>query len=265
MISNTSNRQVSVFDSSASLSAFTCSMIADKSEHSIAEHGFFSIALSGGSQPQLLHSLTSEPLVSRIEWSKWHVFWVDERCVALEHDDSNYRLARQHLLQHVPIPESNVHHIDASLSPADAALHYQQSLCSALQTAHQQAEPLDMQHIALDLVLLGIGEDGHTASLFPQHAGLHVSDRLVFAVTDSPKPPPSRITFSLPLINRSRYVAFLATGSGKAAAIRSAFDGEQPLLPIARVRAPVVHWILDNAAASYLRESDLATQQLASL
>jgi len=257
-------RTVHVFESSQSLGAFACELVAEHARRAIHERGSFTLALSGGSQPQMLAALAAEPLRSSIEWHKCFILWVDERCVPLSHADSNYAQAHRHVLSHVPqlAGSANVVALDETLaeSPHEAALAYERALravCTNIDPSTGVPQ--------VDLVLLGIGEDGHTASLFPGHALLeHTDGAIVLAITDSPKPPPSRITFSLPLINAARCAAFLATGAGKADVLAAAFERREPLLPIARVASAHVYWLLDRAAAANVPAADVTPLPAAS-
>jgi len=177
-------------------------------------------------------------------WDRCYVFWGDERCVPPDHPDSNYRMARETLLDRVPVPADHVHRIRGETEPEVAAQEYEE----VLRYVFQSAMP------AFDLILLGIGEDGHTASLFPGTEALQVERRLV--VANWVPHLGVRITFTLPLINSAAAVAFLASGASKARVIRqvlSPVPGE-PVPPAALVRphSGVVYWFLTREAASQL-------------
>ena len=166
------------------------------SADSVAARGRFTVALSGGSTPAALYRLlTSPPLADEVDWSRWHVFWGDERCVPPDHPDSNFGMARRTLLDHVPIPPSQVHRMVGEDPPQQAAADYALALTDAL-------APDDR----LDLALLGIGDDGHTASLFPGTAALEERERFV-AANWVPHLDAYRITLTLPALNRARSVA----------------------------------------------------------
>lgn len=210
------------------------------SEHSceaIDARGRFSVALPGGRSPRGLYErLAGSPWRDRIDWPSVHVFWSDERCVPPDDAASNYRTARRCLLDRVPIPRTNVHRIEGERQPLDAADAYEVQLRGFLGPEGH-----------LDLVLLGMGGDGHTASLFPRHQGLLEIHRWILPV-HTPAEPPWRITMTLPLINAARHVLFLVTGSEKAQALERIRAGED--LPAARV-APGngnVTWLLDREA-----------------
>lgn len=216
----------------------------------IAARGRFTVALSGGSLPKILcPPLVAEPLRSQIDWSAWHVFWADERCVPLTDTESNYRLALNYLFDHVEIPPAQIYPIDDSLPPAQAAEAYQHRLQDLFQPAAGQLP-------RFDLILLGMGEDGHTASLFPNHPLLEETERWVAPIFDSPKPPPARITLTLPVINQARQVAFLATGAGKVDILSQILKTEHlaASLPAQMVQptAGELYWFVDEVAAAKL-------------
>ena len=216
------------------------------SRDSLAERGRFIVALSGGATPRRLYQLLASPsYAGRVAWGRWHVFWSDERCVPPDHPDSNYRLARQALLDRVPIPPENIHRVRGDLAAADAAREYE----GAVVQAFPDSQP------AFDLILLGIGEDGHTASLFAATVALAEERRLVVASWVFHLQA-SRITFTLPLINDARAVAFLATDGAKAEAVRRVLQpapGESTL-PASLVRPAhgALHWFLTRDAARLL-------------
>jgi 6-phosphogluconolactonase len=219
------------------------------SAEAVAGRGRFTVALSGGSLPKLLGpALLAEPLRSQIDWQAWHVFWADERCVPLSDPESNYRLAQEYLLQHAAIPAAQIYPIDDKLDPTAAASAYEARLRQLF------TEASDFPRF--DLILLGLGEDGHTASLFPNHPLLQENNRWVAPVFDSPKPPPERITLTLPVLNNARQVSFMAAGAGKAEVLPQLVGeaASTPALPARRV-CPTnggLDWFLDEAAAARL-------------
>lgn len=215
--------------------------IASAAASSITERGSFRFALSGGSTPRATYERLAEPdLAATVDWSRVYVFFGDERMVPPADPASNYRMARESLLDRVPVPPANVHRIEGELDPNAAAAHYATLL---------GAEPLD-------LVLLGMGDDGHVASLFPGSAELGRTDRTVL-VSKAPVSPHERVTISLPVVNAARIVMLLVTGENKAARVEQVFverAGGTPRLPAARVapRRGELHWFLDAAARSRL-------------
>ncbi len=207
-----------------------------------AATGRFSIAMSGGSTPKRLFEVLAEPArAARFPWERTHLFWGDERFVPHDHPDSNYRMARLALLDHVPIPLANVHPMPVSGDPAAAARDYQASL-----QAYYGAESLDMTRPLFDVVLLGLGENGHTASLFPGTASLDETLAWVAPVTENVPQP--RLTLTYPAIACSQFVAFLVAGAGKASVLRLVLDGDRSQ-PAARVMsAGEMMWFTDEAA-----------------
>mmetsp|Transcript_37370 Transcript_37370/g.97967 ORF Transcript_37370/g.97967 Transcript_37370/m.97967 type:complete len:256 (-) Transcript_37370:66-833(-) len=210
----------------------------------------FTVAISGGSLPKLLAAglvgPDAVPEAAGIDWAKWHVFFADERHVALDHDDSNYLACKQVLFDKVPIKPEQIYAIDAAVPVADAAKKYEADLKSVFGDAISAAAPP-----AFDLILLGMGPDGHTASLFPGHALLAEASALVAPITDSPKPPPERITLSLPAINAAKAVAFVCTGASKALNLAKILSGQEPL-PAGLVvpKAGTLTWFVDDDAAA---------------
>jgi 6-phosphogluconolactonase len=208
----------------------------------------FMIALSGGTTPRKLFSLLgTEPYSSQIDWIHVHIFWGDERCVPLDDPDSNYFMAQEVLLSKVPVPASQVHRMPSDQSDRDAASQeYSLEMQRAFGT---QGLPV------FDLIQLGMGPEGHTASLFPHQASLHENQRLVMPVS-VPKPPPDRLTFTPPLLNAARNILFLVTGKDKADALQAVLEGPyQPEeYPAQIVRPPdgEVTWMLDKEGAMNL-------------
>lgn len=211
----------------------------------IAEHGRFCAALSGGETPRATYACLAQPeLAARVEWPRVYLFWSDERGVPPDHPESNYGLARAAWLEHVPIPAANVCRVCGEHGATQAAAEYEARLRTFF-----AGEPRPR----LDLVLLGLGEDGHTASLFPGSLALQERDHWVAAVS-APKPPPERVTLTLPAINAAAHILFLVSGAGKADILRQVLQGSrQPeALPAERV-APTAGdlcWLVDAAAAS---------------
>lgn len=207
----------------------------------IRQTGAFHVALSGGSTPKGLYQLlASDPYASRIDWSRVHVYFGDERCVPMDHPESNYRMAREALLDAVPVPPGQVFRIRAELpDPESVAADYGQTLQSRLPEGNQ-----------LDLILLGVGTDGHTASLFPGTSILAVRDRLAAAVYVE-KLSAWRISMTYPAIEQARQVLFLVSGAAKAPVIASILSApEGSIFPVQGLRAAgEVNWYLDRAAA----------------
>ncbi len=205
----------------------------------------FAICLSGGSTPRRLYETLAMPAVaSRFPWPRTHWFWGDERFVPHDDADSNYRMARAALLARVPIPSDNIHPIPTDgLSPEQAAAAYETTL-----QRFYGADLLDPTRPLFDVTLLGIGENGHTASLFPGHPTLRETRRWAVAVFGAKSEP--RITLTYPVLDSSRDVAFLATGAEKRDVIARTLTGDRTL-PATFIR-PIgrLHWFMDRAATS---------------
>jgi len=217
----------------------------------IAAAGRFSVALSGGSTPRAFYRLLGEPpFREAVDWPRVHLFWGDERFVPADHPDSNYRLAQEALIGSVPIPAANVNPMPTESSdPHTAAAQYEETLRRFF--APPEGEPP-----RFDLVLLGLGADGHTASLFPGSPALDEDGRLVVAVY-VPKLDAWRLTLTPPVLRSARHTVFLVSGSDKASVLREVLEGpyEPRRLPAQLVRpeAGELTWLLDEAAASLLR------------
>jgi len=206
-------------------------LIAGESESAIAARGVFRIALSGGNTPRPVY----EALVG-LPWDKWEVTFSDERCVPPDSDQSNYKMARLSLFDHAAIPAANILRMEGEGDPQAAAENYEHKLLA-------RANPY--RH---DLILLGMGDDGHTASLFPGTEALRVTDRLVVA-NFVPKFSSWRLTFTFPLLNAARHVCFLVSSAGKEPVLKGVFSGSSDY-PCAAV-APVdgnVTWLLGGGA-----------------
>jgi 6-phosphogluconolactonase len=207
----------------------------------LAAHGPLRVSLSGGSTPKTLYGLlASDEFRSRFPWPRVSWYWGDERFVP--HPDSNYRMAREAMLAKVPVPPENIHPIPTDGTPEDAARRYERTLQEAYGAA-----TLDPQRPLFDVTLLGLGPDGHTASLIPGEAVLNERKRWVAAVSHGR--PEVRITMTYPVIESSRRVAFLVAGKEKAA-IFNAIRAGNSQVPAARVQSVgELIWFVDQAAA----------------
>lgn len=209
----------------------------------LAKDGKFAVCLSGGTTPRRLYECLAEPAIaSRFPWTRAHWFWGDERFVPHDHPDSNYRMARQALLSRVPVCNDNIHAVPTeSLSPEQAAAAYETTL-----KGFYGADVLSPTRPLFDVTLLGIGEDGHTASLFPGEPALHERCRWALAVIGAKSEP--RITLTYPTLDSSGDLAFLAIGEEKRAVVVRV-QAEDRTLPAANIH-PVgtLHWFTDRAA-----------------
>jgi 6-phosphogluconolactonase len=209
----------------------------------IAERGRFAVALAGGSTPKATYEVLARDHSEDVDWPNVHAFFGDERTVPPDHEDSNYRMAREALLDHVPV--GSVHRVRGELPPDEAAASYERDL----------GQFFGGEFPVLDLVMLGIGEDGHTASLFPETAALEVTDRLA-AANPVPKLDTTRLTLTVPVLNAAREVCFLVSGAGKAGSLAEILEGDAAprQYPAKLVRPPGgPTWMVDRAAASALR------------
>jgi 6-phosphogluconolactonase len=209
----------------------------------------FTVALAGGKQQSLLYRVLSSECRDRVGWHKIQFFFGDERAVHQDHPDSNYRLALESLFRPLNISASQVHRMEGEMEDlTEAALRYTRELKPLVDGG---AVP------RLDLVLLGLGSDGHTASLFPRSAALKERDQWVVPLLDAPKPPPRRLTLTVPVLNAGRQVIFLVSGQEKAAAVREVLQGVAPPeeypAKLIRPGPESLLWLVDQAAASSLR------------
>ncbi len=241
---------VTICTTADELSVRLATLIASLSAQSISERGRFTLAIPGGSALDIAsRKLLVSPLKDKIDWPAWQVFWVDERIVASKSPDSNSGNAYRQFFSKVNVPKHHLHSLDDAVKPENAAEAYEAMMV-------QEFNLEKGEFPSFDLILLGIGEDGHIASLFPDHPVLKEDKRLVVPVFDSPKPPAERISLTLPVINNARNVVFVVSGSGKAA-ILSRILGPSRLEPEppAQLIKPVygkVHWFADQAAAEML-------------
>uniref|UniRef100_A0A0E0LXN2 Probable 6-phosphogluconolactonase n=1 Tax=Oryza punctata TaxID=4537 RepID=A0A0E0LXN2_ORYPU len=249
-------KKLLIFDAEEYLAESLAKYTARLSGEAVAERGAFTVALSGGSLIKALRKLAEAPYLEAVEWSKWHVFWVDERVVPKDHADSNYKLAMDGLLSKVLIPASQIYAINDALSAEGAANEYETCLKQLVKDGVIAISEVT-GFPKLDLMLLGMGPDGHVASLFPGHPIVNENKKWVSYIKDSPKPPPERITFTFPLVNSSAHIALVVTGAGKAGAVHKAFSDKQSssdLLPVEMVsqQEGVLTWFTDKPAVSML-------------
>jgi 6-phosphogluconolactonase len=223
---------IEIFANAQELARGAAEYFVARSGEAVAQKGFFSVALSGGSTPKALYQLLVD---LDVPWSRIHFFWSDERHVPPDHPDSNYRMAYEAMLSRVPVPEGNIHRIRGeNPDAAEAAREYEQTL------------------LPLDLILLGLGTDGHTASIFPGSEVLHETKRLVAAPWVE-KLNTYRITMTLPLINNSAAVLFLISGAEKAGIVKEVLEGpkQYPAQFVQPTHGRLL-WMLDKDAASRL-------------
>lgn len=223
------------------LAAGAARAFVEEANAAVERSGSFAVALAGGSTPKATYEVLASDYGSDLDWSKVHVFFGDERTVGPDHEDSNFRMAKDALLSRVPV--GSVHRMRGELSPPEAASLYEGEL-----KAFFGGPP------RLDLVMLGIGDDGHTASLFPRTPALDVGDR--WAVENPvEKLGTTRLTLTVPAINAARRVVFLVAGEGKAVALREILEGDAnphdyPAKLVRPADGPT--WMVDRAAARLL-------------
>lgn len=231
------------------VAARAAALFVAESVQAIADHGRFRVVLSGGSTPQrAFELLASAPWRSKIHWNDVEVFWGDERYVSADDRNSNYRMARQAFLEHVPLPAANIHPVPTGIRPAEAA-------AAAYEKEIREVFSASAGIPCFDLIFLGLGTNGHTASLFPASPLLRETTRLV--ASDFVRELDSwRITMTAPLLNRGRTIAFLVTGKDKAGTLHDVIRGPYvpELLPAQLIRPDEAEllWIVDTAAASLM-------------
>ncbi|CAN5321506.1 6-phosphogluconolactonase [soil metagenome] len=204
----------------------------------------FHVALSGGSTPKRLFDVLAARGRAALPWDRVELWWGDERCVPPEHPDSNYGMTKAHLIDPLQLDPAKIHRLEGECPPLQAAQAYERELVGAL-----GAPPI------FDLVWLGMGSDGHTASLFPGSAGVRERQAFVVAnAVDSPltKGPTTRLSFTLPVIDAARRVRFLVGGADKAATLAEVAKGPNEQYPSSLVAAGDTVWLIDEAAGSKL-------------
>ncbi len=234
---------VNVLPTAHDVAETAASWLARESEEARTQHGYFAIALTGGSTPRELYQrLTGLPFAGGVAWADWMVFWGDERAVPPDDEQSNYHMADETLLRHVPIPPERIHRMHAERSDREAAAREYSSLLADTLPRGPGGAP------RLHCTLLGMGENGHVASLFPGTPALEVRHRWV-ARGLADYAPFERLTVTFPTINASERVVLLVTGDKKGAALRGVLAGT---VPAARVRPAdgTLLWFLDEAAAA---------------
>ncbi|MGR3176316.1 MAG: 6-phosphogluconolactonase [Candidatus Scalindua sp.] len=220
----------------------TTERVINEIGRAIQERGLCNIALAGGNTPREIYSMLAENTYrGRVDWNRLHLFWGDERMVPPEHEDSNFRMVKETLLDHVRIPDGNVHRIRGEIVPEQAAREYAELLHNHFKSASPR----------FDIILLGIGEDGHTASLFPGTDA--VEERKLYTVAVFvPRLDTWRVTLTFPVLNAAREVLFLAAGRSKSDIVQRIISIKQPAkeFPASMVNPEngTLHWMLDSEA-----------------
>ena len=238
---------IRIFRSLSDISRSAATIFVEQSMKAIQERGQFLVALNGGSTPAGTFQLLATEFRVKVDWDHVHLFWGDERCVPASNPESSYGQARDLLLRHVPMPALNIHRIEGELSPAEAAKDY--TMLLQKHASHPLAWP------RFDLVFLGMGEDGHTASLFPG-SPIDVSEPVLPVTGQYQDRPAQRVTLTPLVFNSSRRIVFMAAGEKKAETLAEVLsDRYNPeLYPAQRIdpRDGKLIWLVDDAAASRL-------------
>ena len=241
----------STWPTPAQVAQAAAQLFTDSAQHAIGTRGIARIAISGGTTPKAMFAALADPgqpFRDQIDWQKLQLFWVDERCVPPTDAESNYRMTNDALLSKVPLPPGNIFRMEGELDPEIAASRYESTLRNSMKLEGAESP-------AFDLLLLGMGDDGHTASLFPHTDALNEIGRLAVA-NHVPQKETWRITLTFPVINQAREVAFLIEGSAKAAVLAEVLTGPyQPeRLPSQLIRPSngKLRFLLDDAAAAQL-------------
>jgi 6-phosphogluconolactonase len=248
MIRNTKNK-VEVFGTIEALNESAAKLLIDIAKKSVTERGRFVLCLSGGNTPKSLYTLLSlPPYCDLVPWKNTFIFWGDERCVPADDEQNNAHMATTALLNKVDIPSSNIFPVPVNLPPAEAAKKYEETL----------RDFFGKESPRFDLILLGLGDNGHTASLFPGTAVLHEEVRWVKEVFVEDKKM-YRITTTAQLINKAHHIIFLVTGEEKATMLKTILTGsylpeKYPAQLIGPVRGEI-YWFIDAKAATLLEKS----------
>jgi 6-phosphogluconolactonase len=248
---------VEVLPNAFALADAAAERFAIAAEQAIGVSGRCVVALSGGTTPRRTYErLAREPVASRIQWSLVHVIWGDERCVAPGDAQSNYRMACEALLEHVPVPAANIHRMHGEDDPVEAAASYEKVLRALFRSP--SGEPSFAPGRRIDLALLGLGDNGHTASLFPESAA--ASEKVRWVMAESVDASPSwRITLTAPVLNAAAELLFLVSGKEKAEVLSRVLEGpRRPHQLPAQLIAPShgrLQWVVDAAAAAKLARS----------
>lgn len=239
--------ELRVFKDLEELSRAAAELFVKQAEQSIAKRGRFLVALNGGSTPNRLFQLLATDFREKVDWSNVHIFWGDERCVPPDDPGNSYGQAREVLLSHVPIPDANVHRVNGELGPNEASKEY------SIILKEFASPPLEWPRF--DLVYLGMGEDGHTASLFPRSL-VEVSEPTMPVTAHYQDRPANRVTLTPVVFNSSRLLAFMATGEKKAQTLSEVLSGRYnpELYPAQRIEPKEgrLIWLVDEDAASKL-------------
>ncbi len=246
-------KKILIFRDAEQMAGYAAETWAVISGKAVNDKGRFTAALSGGKTPVSLYRKLSG--TKNLPWDKTHIFIVDERFVPFEDEESNYGMINRTLLRHIRLPRENIHPVSTGEdTPHDAASKYEEDMISFFETGNGSPEPSNDRLPRFDLILLGLGSDGHTASLFPGAPSLKETAHLAVAVSPSAHAEKERITLTFPVINNADNIMILAAGDNKAAAVKEVIAGKNSLLPAAMVKPEKgeLVFLLDKRAASLL-------------
>ena len=240
------NKSVKIFSTVENLSLYFAQTLAEYVSKT-PEDRFFSLALSGGSTPKVIFEFITSNFKNKINWSKVIIFWGDERCVSPESDESNFKMASESLLKYIPIPDTNIFRIKGEEDPDTEAKRYSEIVSKLIPSVNGNPQ--------FNLIMLGLGEDGHTASIFPNNIHLFDSNNL-FEVSKHPVTKQKRITATGKIINNSKAVSFLATGKNKSGKVYQILEKKSKwkFYPASLVdpKNGELIWLLDNLSAEKL-------------
>jgi 6-phosphogluconolactonase len=239
--------QIIVANEPSELARTAADIFTSTAKDCVTQTNLFTVAISGGSTPRDMHRLLAEePYRSEIPWKKIHIFWVDERCVSVDDPASNFGLAKKDFLERIPIPVEQIHPMPGGSVPEEGARKYQEEMEKIFQM-QERDWPI------FDLIFLGMGKDGHTASLFPGARSPRTRDRWVRAVKGG-NPNVYRLTLTYDVLNRAKRVCFLVSGEEKASTVKTVLEDKEARLPAQKIQPVqgVLTWLLDRAASSLL-------------
>lgn len=241
---------IKIFEDQRAASKAMAEKFISIAEYAVAGRGRFTVALTGGSSPQTLYKiLRSDPCRQKVPWDNCYVFWGDERAVPFNDERSNARMGFEKLLNHVPVPSDQIYRMNGEIAPEKAADEYEIVL----------KQHFGEQKPEFDLILLGMGTDGHTASVFPDSEAVHETNRLVTTGYNNEQGT-HRITFTAPLINNARHIFFAVFGDEKAETLRQVLEGDYnpEKLPVQLVKSGQgeITWFLDDKSAKLLKNPE---------
>jgi 6-phosphogluconolactonase len=246
-----SKTEIIIRDNPTHLAQAGAELFTRVAQASVKERGRFAVAVSGGSTPRRMHRLLAEePYCSGTPWDKTSLFWVDERCVPVTDEGSNYGTAKIDLIEKVPLPRAQIYSMPVKTPPDEGAEEYQREIQNYFQLGEGQFP-------VFDLIFLGIGADGHTASLFPGQKALQEKKKLVATVKGG-NPDVNRLTLTYPTLNQGRQLVILVSGKGKAVVLKTLFEDKLARLPAGRIKPAngILTWLIDRDAASELGKEE---------